>query len=121
MQRQVAKSTAAHDVNGPYVLSKLMPSSILVCLVQAVYKLHASAGTYICHCKWVIIWVRQVHAALAAMLYGEKPPAVQRAEVQWEIASEFDTRFADPVWVAREKHWPPAMLQALKHFLNLGQ
>ena len=64
-------------------------------------------------------WV-QVHAALAVMLYSEQPPALSRAESQWELAGEFDSRFADVSWVARERHWPPSMVAALQHFLAMS-
>lgn len=63
----------------------------------------------------------QIHAALAAMLYDTEPDAIERAELQWDLCSEFDSRYSDVGWVAREKHWPPAMLSALRHFLTLGQ
>ncbi|CAL5221270.1 g3430 [Coccomyxa viridis] len=36
----------------------------------------------------------EVHAALAALLYAEKPSERQRAEQQWEVCSEFDNRSA---------------------------
>ena len=62
----------------------------------------------------------QVHAALAVMLYNETPPALSRAETQWELAGEFDPRFADPQWVAKERHWPPSMVAALQHFLTMN-
>ena len=62
----------------------------------------------------------QVHAALACMLHAERPREVGRAEAQWEIASEFDTRFADVQWVQHEKHWPPRLVAALEHFLSLS-
>ena len=62
----------------------------------------------------------EVHAALAVMLYKSRPDQRQRAEEQWELASEFDKRFADVAWVAKEKSWPPALLGALDEFLHLG-
>ena len=61
----------------------------------------------------------EVHAALAAMLYSESPRQIGRAEMQWEIAREFDSRYANLDWVIHEKHWPPAMQTALRNFLNL--
>ena len=61
----------------------------------------------------------EVHAALAAMLYSESPKQINRAETQWEIAREFDQRYANLDWVKQEKHWPPAMQTALGNFLNL--
>ncbi|KAK9831556.1 hypothetical protein WJX74_000071 [Apatococcus lobatus] len=62
----------------------------------------------------------EVHAALACILHAERPREVGRAESQWEIASEFDTRFGDIQWVQAEKHWPPRLLAALQSFLNLA-
>ncbi len=62
----------------------------------------------------------QVHAALACMLHAERPREVGRAESQWEIANEFDTRFSDLQWVRTEKHWPPRLLAALENFLTLS-
>lgn len=61
----------------------------------------------------------QVHAALAALLYAERPLERQRAELQWELATEFDTRYNDLDWVAREKRWGPKLLNALDMFLSL--
>lgn len=61
----------------------------------------------------------EVHAALAAMLYSESPKQISRAETQWEIAREFDQRYANLDWVKHEKHWPPAMQTALGNFLSL--
>lgn len=61
----------------------------------------------------------EVHAALACMIYAEKPREVSYAEEQWDLASEFDTRYSDVQWVAAEKHWPPAMLDALDRFILL--
>ncbi|KAK9860384.1 hypothetical protein WJX84_003486 [Apatococcus fuscideae] len=62
----------------------------------------------------------EVHAALACILHAERPQQVGRAESQWEIASEFDTRFSDIQWVQQEKHWPPRLLSALQSFLSLA-
>jgi len=61
----------------------------------------------------------QVHAALAAVLYSERPLQRLRAEQQWDIAAEFDGRYSDTAWVAAEKHWPPRLIQALQKFLLL--
>lgn len=61
----------------------------------------------------------EVHAALAAVLYAERPAQRLRAEQQWDIALEFDSRYESYDWVASNKHWPPAMLQALQKFLLL--
>lgn len=48
----------------------------------------------------------EVHVALAAILYAERPGQIARIEAQWELATAFDTRYIDVNWVAREKHWP---------------
>ena len=61
----------------------------------------------------------QVHAAMAAVLYAEKPLERQRAEVQWEIGTEFDSRYNNIEWVAKSKVWGPRLLQALERFLTL--
>lgn len=62
----------------------------------------------------------EVHAALAAMLWVERPILRQAAETQWEIAMEFNQRFADAQWVAETKHWPPRLMDALDRFLRLA-
>jgi hypothetical protein len=62
----------------------------------------------------------EAHAALAALLYSERPNQLSRAELEFEVASEFDRRFEDPDWVARERHWPPKALAALRRFVALG-
>lgn len=80
----------------------------------------------------------EVHAALAAVLYAgvsvvdiavapiyilwhtEKPAQLARAELQWEVASSFDTRYSDVGWVANEKCWPPKLALALNRFLTLS-
>eukprot|EP00884_Botryococcus_braunii_P019893 jgi/Botrbrau1/6588/Bobra.0189s0015.1 len=61
----------------------------------------------------------EVHAALAALLWVERPSQRGRAETQWEIASEFDTRYSNVEWVQHEKGWPPRMLAALDRFLHV--
>eukprot|EP00879_Flechtneria_rotunda_P009632 GHRR01010079.1.p1 GENE.GHRR01010079.1~~GHRR01010079.1.p1 ORF type:complete len:318 (+),score=120.05 GHRR01010079.1:114-1067(+) len=61
----------------------------------------------------------EVHAALAAVLYAERPPQRLRAEQQFDIAVEFDAHYQDAQWVAHNRHWPPALLQALQKFLLL--
>lgn len=62
----------------------------------------------------------EAHAALAAVLYSERPQQLSRAELEFEVASEFDGRFADADWVARERHWPPRAVAALRRFLSLA-
>jgi len=67
-----------------------------------------------------VCWMSlQVHAALAALLYTEKPTVRQLAEQQWELASEFDSRYSNVDWVAQEKRWGPKLLHALERFLSL--
>ena len=61
----------------------------------------------------------EVHAALAALLYAERPAQLARAEQQWDIAMEFDARYSDAHWVAGAKRWPPRLLEALRRFLEL--
>ncbi len=61
----------------------------------------------------------EVHAALASVLWVERPGQRDRAEQQWAIAMAFDKRFADPEFVAVARHWPPRMLTALQRFLEL--
>lgn len=67
----------------------------------------------------VLTGYAEVHAALAAILYAERPAQVLRAEQQWTVATSFDTRYGDPAWVRREKHWPPRAVAALERFLSL--
>lgn len=61
----------------------------------------------------------EVHSALAAILYSEKPLQISRSEEQWDLAMSFDKRYSDPDWVASQKKWPPKMMQALRKFLSL--
>ena len=61
----------------------------------------------------------EVHAALAAVLYAERPDELDLAEEQWDIATEFDTRYASIDYVENTRYWPPAMVTALKKFLLL--
>lgn len=77
----------------------------------------------------------EVHAALAAVLYAgasrrqvtmmidvlaEKPAQLARAELQWEVATTFDSRFHDVAWVAQERSWPTKIVAALDRFLKLS-
>ncbi|PNW89022.1 hypothetical protein CHLRE_01g055151v5 [Chlamydomonas reinhardtii] len=62
----------------------------------------------------------EVHAALAALLYVERPSLALRAEEEWAIACSFDKRYSDPAWVAAAKHWPPRAVAALQRFLALS-
>jgi hypothetical protein len=62
----------------------------------------------------------EAHAALAAVLYAERPAQLSRAELEFEVASEFDSRYGDIEWVARERHWPPRAVEALRRFLALA-
>jgi hypothetical protein len=61
----------------------------------------------------------ELHAALAAVLWVERPNQRFRAEQQFDIAVEFDGRYADTAWVAANKHWPPRLMSALQSFLAL--
>lgn len=61
----------------------------------------------------------ETHAALAAVLYAERPAQRFRAEQQWDIALEFDERYGDAAWVRDNKHWPPRLMGALESFLSL--
>lgn len=61
----------------------------------------------------------EVHAALASILYVERPALLEVAEQQWEIALEFQPRFSDRDWVQQTKHWPPRLMAALDRFLKL--
>lgn len=61
----------------------------------------------------------QVHAALAALLYVERPSLAFRAEEEWDISQEFDKRYTDIEWVRTQKHWPPKALESLTRFLQL--
>eukprot|EP01025_Chloroclados_australasicus_P054499 TRINITY_DN6462_c0_g2_i1.p2 TRINITY_DN6462_c0_g2~~TRINITY_DN6462_c0_g2_i1.p2 ORF type:complete len:237 (-),score=32.04 TRINITY_DN6462_c0_g2_i1:335-1012(-) len=62
----------------------------------------------------------ELHAALAVILYNGVPDEAERAEQQWEVANEFDKRYANVDWVSRNKHWPPKMIEGLNKFLQLG-
>ena len=61
----------------------------------------------------------QLHAALAVVVHATRPAQLARAEAEWEMAVSLATRFDDEAWVAQEKGWPPAMLDALHAFLKL--
>jgi hypothetical protein len=69
--------------------------------------LHSSAG------------YPEVHAALAAVLYTERPAQRLRAEQQFNIAVEFDSRFQDAAWVRSNKAWGPRLMGSLQKFLLL--
>jgi len=60
----------------------------------------------------------EVHAALAVIFYDLGKPV--QAENQWNVASEFDSRYSDVYWVQKERHWPPKLIIALENFLNLS-
>lgn len=61
----------------------------------------------------------EIHAALAALLYSERPNLVFRAEQEWEIACSFDRRYSDLAFVRDNKHWPERMITALSRFLTM--
>eukprot|EP00199_Chlamydomonas_sp_CCMP681_P006545 CAMPEP_0119113826 /NCGR_PEP_ID=MMETSP1180-20130426/45309_1 /TAXON_ID=3052 ORGANISM="Chlamydomonas cf sp, Strain CCMP681" /NCGR_SAMPLE_ID=MMETSP1180 /ASSEMBLY_ACC=CAM_ASM_000741 /LENGTH=186 /DNA_ID=CAMNT_0007102081 /DNA_START=201 /DNA_END=761 /DNA_ORIENTATION=- len=63
----------------------------------------------------------EIHAALAVLMWNEKPALAFRAEQEWEAARGFDTRYSNPEWVSSAKHWPPRMLDALQRFLTLDR
>jgi hypothetical protein len=60
----------------------------------------------------------EAHAALSVACWQKGK--IELAETQWEIATEFEPRFADPTWVAGNKHWGPELTKALESFLNLN-
>ncbi|GAX78684.1 hypothetical protein CEUSTIGMA_g6122.t1 [Chlamydomonas eustigma] len=62
----------------------------------------------------------EIHAALAVLLYNERPSLAFRAEEEWEIANSFDSRYSDVEWVRTAKHWPEHMLEALQRFLLMN-
>lgn len=61
----------------------------------------------------------ELSAAVAAALYSERPQLLSRAESEWRIVEAFDRRYYDLDWVRSQKHWPPAMVDALGRFLRL--
>ncbi|KAI8475019.1 MAG: hypothetical protein J3K34DRAFT_488153 [Monoraphidium minutum] len=61
----------------------------------------------------------EVHAALAAVLWAERPSQRLRAEQQFEIATEFDRRYSDAAYARDVRHWPPRLVAALERFLRL--
>lgn len=61
----------------------------------------------------------EVHAALAVILYNERPLARLQAEQQWDIAMEFDQHYENVDWVREHKHWPTKMISGLDKFLRL--
>jgi tetratricopeptide (TPR) repeat protein len=60
----------------------------------------------------------EVHAAVAVICYDLGKTS--QAEQQWNVATEFDSRYSDVYWVQKEKKWPPKMILALEKFLNLS-
>ncbi|KIZ01430.1 hypothetical protein MNEG_6533 [Monoraphidium neglectum] len=61
----------------------------------------------------------EVHAALAAVLWAERPSQRLRAEQQFEIALEFDRRYSDLAYMREQRHWPPRLLAAMARFQQL--
>ncbi|KAL4425538.1 hypothetical protein ABPG75_009554 [Micractinium tetrahymenae] len=55
-----------------------------------------------------------------AILQLEDLEVTLRGYAEWEIAMEFNQRFADAQWVAETKHWPPRLMAALDRFLRLA-
>ena len=64
-----------------------------------------------------LVGIPEAHAALSAACWAAGKTAI--AETQWEIAMEFDKRFADVAWVRKNKHWGPELTRALESFLSL--
>jgi hypothetical protein len=62
----------------------------------------------------------EVHCALAAILYSERPYELNFAEEQYDVAMEFDTRYGSIDFVRDARHWPPRLVAALEKFLSLG-
>ncbi len=62
----------------------------------------------------------EVHAALAALLYTERPSLRLRAEEEWTLANTFDKRYSDVEWVRVTRHWPPKAVKALQRFLSFS-
>ena len=52
----------------------------------------------------------EVHAALAAILYTDRPEQRQRAEGQWELANEFDHRYGDLQHCGPQFPWQERMV-----------
>jgi hypothetical protein len=53
------------------------------------------------------------------VLWSERPNQRLRAEQQFEIATEFDKRYAEPGFVREQRQWPPRLVAALERFLEL--
>ncbi|KAG9457162.1 hypothetical protein H6P81_001670 [Aristolochia fimbriata] len=61
----------------------------------------------------------EVHAALAAALYADKH-APLLAENQFTIATLLDPHYTDLSYVKDTRHWPPSLINSLKHFITLS-
>ncbi|GBF96221.1 hypothetical protein Rsub_08766 [Raphidocelis subcapitata] len=64
--------------------------------------------------------IPEVHAALAAVLWAERPRQRLRAEQQFELAAEFDRRYSDVTFVREQRHWPPRLVAALEQFQRMS-
>ncbi|KAJ7520906.1 hypothetical protein O6H91_19G029200 [Diphasiastrum complanatum] len=60
----------------------------------------------------------EAHAALAALLWSEDRRS--SAEDQFSKALNDEPKFQDIRWVQAELQWPPAIMQAMKNFLNVA-
>ncbi|MEW5302820.1 MAG: hypothetical protein WDW38_004068 [Sanguina aurantia] len=61
----------------------------------------------------------EVHAAMAALLYTERPLQALRAEEEWDFACMFDKRFSNPTYLREQRHWPEKMVAAMMRFQKL--
>uniref|UniRef100_A0A0E0FAD6 MalT-like TPR region domain-containing protein n=1 Tax=Oryza meridionalis TaxID=40149 RepID=A0A0E0FAD6_9ORYZ len=61
----------------------------------------------------------EIHAALAAALYADKHAALL-AENQFAIATLLDPHYTDLAYVRDTKHWPPSLVDSLRHFITLS-
>uniref|UniRef100_A0A0E0MKF7 Tetratricopeptide repeat protein n=1 Tax=Oryza punctata TaxID=4537 RepID=A0A0E0MKF7_ORYPU len=61
----------------------------------------------------------EIHAALAAALYADKH-APLLAENQFAIATLLDPHYTDLAYVRDTKHWPPSLVDSLRHFITLS-
>ena len=59
-----------------------------------------------------------MRAALTAVLWGEGKQG--DAESNWVAAVGIDNRYQNLDWVAHDRRWPPAMVEALEKFLTLN-
>ncbi len=60
-----------------------------------------------------------MRAALTALLWVQGKHG--EAESNWVSVAELDPRYQNLEWVAKTRHWPPLMVEALAKFLNFDQ